>query len=269
MMNSSAPTPHPDVNAFLQPLLTGINAILGSDAVAIYLDGSLANGDFDAASDIDFLVVTERDITPQQFAALKQMHINLVGTDSPWAVQLEGSYLSRQAIRRYDPEHALHPNLERGPGEVLKMADHDAGWLPHRIILRERGIVLQGPPARELIDPVPPEQLTQAMRAVLRDWAAPFLTDPERIQSSGYQSYIVLSLCRILYTLRHAQVATKRQAMRWGRKRFGQPWRELIDLAWTVRADSDRLSMREQLPLTLDFIRFALAKADDPATLDA
>ena len=121
MMNSSAPTPHPDVNAFLQPLLTGINAILGSDAVAIYLDGSLANGDFDAASDIDFLVVTERDITPQQFAALKQMHINLVGTDSPWAVQLEGSYLSRQAIRRYDPEHALHPNLERGPGEVPLM----------------------------------------------------------------------------------------------------------------------------------------------------
>lgn len=57
--SSLVATPHREVNAALQELLSGARAILGSHFVGMYLDGSLALGDFDLeTSDLDFVVVT-------------------------------------------------------------------------------------------------------------------------------------------------------------------------------------------------------------------
>jgi hypothetical protein len=74
--------------------------------------------------------------------------------ESPWAIQLEGSYISQHALRSYDPAHALHPNIERGKGERLKMALHDRAWAVHRCVLRERGIMLIGPAPQTLNEPL-------------------------------------------------------------------------------------------------------------------
>jgi len=53
-------TVYPEVNAVLQELLSGARALLGPRFVGMYLDGSLAIGDFDPGkSDLDFVVVTE------------------------------------------------------------------------------------------------------------------------------------------------------------------------------------------------------------------
>jgi hypothetical protein len=47
-------TPDPEVHAVLQELLSGARAIIGSRLVGLYLDGSLALGDFDPdTSDLD------------------------------------------------------------------------------------------------------------------------------------------------------------------------------------------------------------------------
>lgn len=139
------PTPYPEVNWLLKDLLESMQAILGDHFIGMYLDGSLAGGDFDQDSDIDFIVVTDIEVTEGLFLALQAMHDRLATTDSCWAIQLEGSYISQQALRRYDPTNALHPNIERGVGERLKMIHHDAAWVIHRYVLRERGITLAGP----------------------------------------------------------------------------------------------------------------------------
>ena len=169
----------------------------------MYLDGSLASGGFDPDSDIDFIVVTDVDISGELFYSLQAMHDRIALDDSIWAIQLEGSYISMPAIRRYDPAHALHPNIERGQGERLKMAEHDQTWDVHRYVLRKQGITLAGPAPHTFIDPVSPAQLKQAMRINLSGWAARFLAEPAQMQFRGYQSFIVLSLCRILYTLQN------------------------------------------------------------------
>ena len=49
------PTPYADVNSVLLELLTGVQNILGPHFVGMYLYGSLANGDFDQDSDVDFV----------------------------------------------------------------------------------------------------------------------------------------------------------------------------------------------------------------------
>ena len=111
------PTPHASVNAFVAELLRRLNTQLGDELLGLYVDGSLALGDFDEHSDVDFVAVTRRPIAQQAFERLQTMHDELARLDSPWATQHEGSYLSLHELRRYDPAHASHPNIERGNGE--------------------------------------------------------------------------------------------------------------------------------------------------------
>src|SRR5215210_4472239 len=54
----------PHIDALIRELLAGVQAALGEQFVGLYLHGSLANGDFaPGRSDIDFLVVTESELT--------------------------------------------------------------------------------------------------------------------------------------------------------------------------------------------------------------
>ncbi len=260
-MNKAQPTPYPDVNAILQELLASVQAILGAHFVGMYLDGSLTGSDFDQDSDIDFVVVSDEDISSELFAALQTMHDRLATLASPWAIQLEGSYLSQQALRRYDPAHALHPNIERGPGERLKMAVHDDAWLVHLAILRQRGITLVGPAPQTLIDPVAPQDLRRAMIGVVRGWAANLLANPSQIGSRGYQSYVVLAQCRILYTLDSGTVASKRVAARWAQASLDGRWAPLIERAWAGRHQPDMPPAADDMNETLQFIRYTMERS--------
>jgi aminoglycoside adenylyltransferase-like protein/nucleotidyltransferase-like protein len=251
-------TPYPEVNTILQVLHESVKSILGSHFIGMYLDGSLTSNDFDEDSDIDFVVVTDEDISGDLFSELQGMHDRIAMIDSPFAVQLEGSYISRQGLRRFDPEHALHPNIERGNGERLKMVYHDDWWIIHRYILRERGLTISGPAPQTLIDPVSPDDLRRVMLSLLHGWATQILNDPNKISSRGYQSYVVLSLCRILYTLQFGDVVSKPIAAGWAKETLGDPWISLIDRAWEGRHHPEASAEPEDINGTLDFIRFAL-----------
>ena len=254
----SDPTPYPEVNTILHELFVSVTNILGIHFVGMYLDGSLANGDFDEDSDIDFVVVTHEDISEELFLELKVMHERVAKIDSTFAVQLKGSYISRQGLRRYDPEHALHPNIERGEGERLKIVNHNDWWIIHRLILRERGITIAGPSPETLIDPVSPDDLRKAMFSILHGWAKYLLDNPSEMNSRGYQSYVVLSLCRILYTLELGDVVSKPVAARWAKEMLDNQWRALIDRAWVGRHYPQERPDPEEIERTREFIRFAL-----------
>jgi predicted nucleotidyltransferase len=250
-------TAFPEVNAILQELLMSVESILGSHFIGMYLEGSLVSGDFDEDSDIDFVVVTDEDVSESLFLALQIMHERIAMIDSCWAIQLEGSYISKNALRHHDPEHSLHPNIERGDGERLKLVSHDEPWNIHRFILRDRGIPLIGPDLKTLIDPVAPDDLRRAMLPLLNGWATHILNHPNEITHRGYQSYIVLSLCRVLYTLHHGDVVSKPKAASWAKETVGERWVGLIDRAWVGRhagLDIDPHDLKQ----TLDFIRYAL-----------
>jgi hypothetical protein len=252
------PTPYPEVNKILRELLESVISVLREHFIGMYLDGSLTSGDFDQDSDIDFVVVTDQDISGNLFLELKAMHEGIATMDSPYAIQLEGSYISQHALRCHDPEHALHPNIERGHGEKLKMVVHDDWWIIHRYILHERGITLTGPAPNTLIDPVLPNDLRRAMVSLLHGWATQILSNPQLINSRGYQSYTVLSLCRILYTLQFGDVVSKPLAARWAKETLGGNWVSLIKRAWEGRHNSGVRAESDDINGTLDFIRYAL-----------
>ncbi len=256
MMNT--PTPYPDVNAVLDVLLPGVQAILGEHFIGLYLYGSLAGGDFDEQSDVDFVVVMDDEISTTLFSASDAMHQHIATLDSWCATQLEGTYISQAALRRFDPAQAWYTNIDRGRGERLKMTRYHEGWVAQCHILRERGITLAGPAPHTLIDPVSPHDLRQAMVAILHGWATHILHDPAKLNGRGGQSYTALSLCRILYTLHHGAVVSKPVAARWAQATLEARWTPLIERAWIGRQNPNLPASAEDVNGTLDFIRYAL-----------
>lgn len=258
LVRAAYPTPYPEVNAVLSELLSGAQSILGNHLIGMYLDGSLASGDFDQDSDIDFVVVTDEDVSEDDFLALQAMHERIATMDSWCATQLEGTYISQSALERHDQDHALHPNIERGKGQHLKMVKHDDAWIIHRYILREYGITIVGPAPETLLTPISPSDLRKAMLAILHEWATPMLDVPSPFDTRGYQSFTVLSLCRILYTLHYGSVSSKLVAARWVQETLDERWTPLIGRAWVGRHNPGSKPELDDVNETRNLIRYTL-----------
>ncbi len=250
------PTPDAGVNAVLRAFLAEVQKILASQFTGLYLHGSLALGDFDPqTSDIDFLVVTVDELPDAVLPALEAMHVRLAAGDSKWGSELEGSYIPQPALRRYDPAHACHPHIERGGR--LRAEQHDTDWVVQRHVLREHGVVVAGPALHTLIDPVAPDELRLAVLELLHGWWAPMLRDSARLHHAGYQAYAVLTMCRVLYTLRHGTVVSKPVAAQWAKATLDRRWPAIIEraLAWRPGAEANHLND------VLDLIRYTVERS--------
>lgn len=250
-----SPTPYPDVNALLRDLLADAQAILKDNFVGMYLHGSLASGDFDPQrSDIDFVIVTADKLPAEMVSALEALHARMTASGAKWAAKLEGTYIPQGALRRYNPEDGPFPCINEGK---FYMARHESHWVLTRHILREQGVVIAGPEPRSLIEPVHPDDLRRAVKEFLREWWSPIMEMPARLQSSEYQAYTVLTMCRVLYTLQYDTVVSKPAAARWAQNTLGERWTVLIEwaLAWPPDTTSDNMNE------TLDFIRYTLERS--------
>ena len=250
--------PYPEIDSLLGPLTEGLREALGDQLVGAYLFGSATSGDFDRESDIDVVVVTTDNLSDDIFARLQEMHTRIAAIESPFATQIEVSYIPTTAIRRYDPPEVRHPRLDRGTGETLHMMSHDADWVVQRHLIRDHGSVLLGPPPQTLIDPVSGEDMKRAMRELLEEWLAPTIASPPVVRTRGYQSFLVLSACRILYTLDRGDVVSKRAAALWAEDALDSRWRPLIRGAWAGRQNPDPPPRGEDIVETWSFIRHAL-----------
>lgn len=248
---SLQPTPYPEVNATLAALLAEAQTVLGDRFVGLYLYGSLSSGDFNPhSSDIDFVVVSEGDFSDADVAALEAAHARLWSGLLKWAAKLEGCYLPKNCLRRYDPQEGPFPGVNEGK---FYLARHGSDWIIQRHILRESGVAVAGPALRPLIDPVSAAELRQAVRGILEEWWRPMLEAPAFLQRRDYQAYATLTMCRALHALRYGTIASKPVAARWGQAEFPQ-WAALIEraLAWPHGEQGDEFAA------TLEFLRFTL-----------
>ena len=250
-------TPDPEIDALLDTLRAEVRAILGPRFVGMYLDGSLAAGDFDpASSDIDVIVVTAGDLPDEVIGALRAMHGRIAEGSSRWARELEVAYVARHTIRAPGRRPGPCPCIERGSAH-LEVVNLEGGyWTLHRHVLRQHGVVVMGPPPATLIDPVSPGELRQAVADVLDDWWRPMRDDPTRLRAWEYRYYAVLTMCRMLYTLHHGAIVSKPVAARWVEATLDPRWIPLIRdaRAWSAAAPPD-------LTATLGLIRHTHARS--------
>lgn len=245
-------------HAVLALLLARQREALGGQLVALYLYGSLSSGDFDpASSDVDFLAVTESMLTNDALERLRAMHAEIAASGLPFATRLEGSYIPRDALRRYDSANARHPTI--GVDWPFQVGFHDANWIIERAIVRERGVVLWGPAPVTLIDPVSPAQLRQATCQQLAEVWQARIADESFLRPRHYAAFAVLTLCRALYTLHHGVYCSKPVAAAWAATQR-PTWQPLIAWALAHRPDHAE-SAPAELAGVMAFLRDALAEA--------
>jgi hypothetical protein len=261
----TSPTPYSDVNAVLSDLLARVRDALGAHLCGMYLFGSLVAGDFDPRrSDVDVLIVIDDVLPDDRFLALQAAHRDIAAGDSPWATEVEAYYLTRAALRRDDPSFGKHLKVNRGTGGILEPLHRDRGWLIQGHILREHGVALAGPDPRTLVDPVEPGDLRRTVAESTPEWLEPLLVEPDQLRQRGFHTYLVLTLCRILYTLAHDAVASKQVAGHWAQEALGERWSSPVADALAWRKDipdtPGQVTPDGDVRATLELIRYTLAR---------
>ena len=279
-----APTPFADLNDLLADWLKGVRAALGETFVGAWLQGSFALGEGHEASDCDFTVAVTEDLDAARQAAIGALHADLFARPGRWSHRLEGAYVPVDILRRMPagpvepPGEPARPNTWRDPsmntpplgypmlflgaGEsVLVRSEHDNSQVI-RWILREHGLVLAGPPAADLIDPVTPEALRSEVRGVMRRLTPMFVNDPKAMDSRWLQAFLVILYVRMLHTLQTGLVASKGAAAAWGLEALDARWKSLITAADALRRlppeDRQGPADRAVVAETLAFLRQAL-----------
>lgn len=259
--------PYPELRDVLETFVAAISAVLGADLIGAYLVGSLASGDFDADSDIDFLVITRSELADAQVAALQDVQRAIFTRECYPARHLEGSYLSLHDLRDATTVGQKPLVYFDNGSTTVERSTHDNQWHV-RWILRERGITLFGPPPDTLLPPIPVPALLGEVKGtlpvLLREYEKS-LDEPLGFFNSRFGwSFTVLTACRMLHTLATATVQSKKAGAEWSKQHLDAKWSALIDEAWAERegvrfgAKIAERATPALLQATLDFVRYAV-----------
>lgn len=263
-MGTDYPTTFLELNTVLGELAASVQAILDTNLIGLYLQGSFATGDCDEHSDVDFLAIIRQDLSEAELADLQAMHQRIFALPIPWAQHLEGSYFPLEMLVRYDPERDRSFYIDNGSQELVRH-DHDNTWVV-RWTVREQGIALLGPPPSAVIDPIPPAALHQEVVKTMQDWGEEIISGSYSINNRWAQSFAALSYGRMLHTLATGQIHSKLAAVHWAEDHLDGRWAELLKRAWAERPFPGQKAHQpadsHELQETLDFIHFAIHNLD-------
>lgn len=254
------PTPYAELNQVLSALISRMQEILGVNFVGAYLQGSFAVGDFDLHSDVDFIVVINDELSPDQIIALQEMHDQIYQLESKWAQHLEGSYFPKEVLRHHSKRGIKLWYLDNGARSLIK-SDH-CNTIFVRWVVRENGVTLAGPSPNTLVDPISNELLRADIFETIINWGQEILDDPKSFNNRFYQSFIVLSYCRMLHDLHTGCAGSKREGAEWAKFALDPSWSELIDGSWDGRPNPARQVQQpadpQEFENTLKFVEYVM-----------
>lgn len=246
----------PEVGPLLDELTTEIRDALGENIVGVYLRGSLALGGFDAeTSDVDLLVVVEQPVSDAEFGVLAALHDRIPAHENMFGRSYEVSYIDRRSLERFESNERTHPTV--GADWPFAKSVHPDNFVLERWVVSERGIIIEGPDPKTLIDPISPDDLRAAVASEFRrhmiwvDANEP----PDWLATRHYQAFAVETICRGLYTLETGAIITKPQAIAWALETLPEPWRSLAE--WSREHHADKTADHTKIADVLAFIRWA------------
>jgi len=252
-----------ELNTVLRALLKSHRETLNGNFVGTYLQGSFAVGAFDQHSDLDFIAVTEEELSDEQVDALQMVHERIYQLESPWAQHLEGSYFPKCVLKYHTQSGQDLWYLDHGARSLIR-SDH-CNTIVVRWVVREKGIALTGPLPETLVDPISPDLLRADILETINEWGQDILNDPDHFNNRFYQGFIVLNYCRMLHDLHTGANGSKRAGAEWAKANLDTSWSGLIDRAWDCRPDP-ATSVRqpadpEDFASTLEFVRLVIDRS--------
>src|SRR5712692_9020677 len=199
-----------DVADLLGRLVGRQARILDERLVGCYLFGSAASGDFEPGiSDVDTVAVMTSEPTARDLEELAELHADIVRESPEWEDRIEAIYLSAAALA--DFRSGRHPAARISPGEAFHAIEVDQRWVLDWCRVRELGVALLGPPAKDVIPEVSLAEFVDAARRELLLW-------PSQLRlgmSTGSLAYAVLTVCRTLCLYETQAPASKREGASW------------------------------------------------------
>jgi hypothetical protein len=244
-MSPGTVTPYRGLDEVLLEYARMARAVLQENFVGLYPLGSLAIGDFDLTSDVDFLIVTEDELGLRDVDRIQQAHAQLIARDSRWVRHLEYSFFPLQKLSEksspYGPggrDHAAARQLWYVPNgaAAVERSDHD-NTLVTRWTLRSRSKAVLGPEPADFAPEVTAAELRREIRHSMLGWKD-LLTPDSPFNNRFHQVFFVLNNCRALQDLHQGEITSKRDGVRWGKQHLDAEWHDLIDYSWKERQDT-------------------------------
>jgi predicted nucleotidyltransferase len=202
-----------------------ISDLLGDDLFAVYLHGSAVDGRLRPDSDLDLFAVARVGLEPPErrriVAALSPISARRL-RPAGWRA-LDVTVVAQDAVRPW----RYPPTMELQFGEWLRDAfdrgdvEPDAVTRPDLAILvsmvRATGCPLFGPPADELLDPVPPADVRRAMVDSLPELLTDLADDTRNV---------LLTLARMWCTSATGEIRSKDAAADWALNRLPEHLQE-------------------------------------------
>ena len=264
--------PYPELQEVLNIFVNEIKAELAGNLIGIYLVGSIASGDFDLDSDVDFLVVTNTELTEANMKALQDIQIKIHDIDCYPAKHLEGSYISIGDLNDWSTVGQKKLYYFDNGSTTYEQSTHDNQWHV-RWILRERGITLVGQKPETILKSIPLNEMFSEIKKTMLQVMKLFEDEINRplsfFNSRFGQSFAVLTYCRMLHTLQAGTVQSKKAAVKWAKQFVNPKWVKIIDQAWNEREGvrfGAKIGQRAESTLlyeTLEFIKYAIAQIDN------
>lgn len=257
-------TPYRELNTVLEVLVDSVQEILGDKFIGAYLQGSFAIGGFDEHSDVDWIIVIEDELSDDEVHAIQEMHKRVYSLESRWAQHLEGSYFPKEILRSQARCGEKLWYLDNGAHSLIK-SEH-CNTLVVRWTVREHGITLGGLPPKTLIDSISADSLREEILDVIINWGREILTHPDKFNNHFYQTFIVLSYCRMLHDLKAGALSSKRTAAEWAKQNLAPSWSTLIDKTWAGRPNPSQSIRRPADPAdfenTLKFVAYIIRESE-------
>lgn len=216
--------------ALLHTIAREYHNILGDDLTGVYAHGSMAFGCFDPGhSDIDFLVVVEREPTDGQKRRLLETLLQLDAFATAKGFEMSVVLAADCAAPVHPIPFCLHySNTHRAAcqqdmaGYIRRMKGSDPDLAAHFTVTRAVGKAVQGKPVAEVFAPVPWEAYLDSIRADVANAVEDVADNP---------LYVILNLCRVLAAIHDGAVLSKAQGGAWGLANLPQEHHAVIRAA--------------------------------------
>lgn len=240
-------TPYLQLDETLRKYADIVKGRLQENFVGLYPLGSLAIGDFDLTSDVDFVIVTNEDLSRTQVERISAGHLEVMASGIRWAKRLEYSFFPKDKLRNLSSPYHADGSPDTSPARELWKFDNGASeirrtghdnTLVTRWTLRNKSPVVAGPEPSSFAPDILPAQLRKEIQTSMLGWEQRAIHNAAEFDNRFHQVFMVLNNCRALQDLHEGRVTSKREGVAWAKQHLDSKWFPLIDFCWRERQDT-------------------------------